>query len=111
MGKFATSIHKKFEIIEDLSFKKMMFLDMLKQQSLNKLFNPFQTSKETNRLIINVMKQSNSNNVTNKYLDKLVSSFIEYFKEDSNSMWNNKNVIDIQTILEESMEILVNTPK
>ena len=110
-SKFATSIHKNFEIIEDLSFKKMMFLDMSKQQSLNKLFNPFQTSKETNRLIINVMKQSDSNDVTNKYLDKLVSSFIEYFKEDSNSMWNNKNVIDIQTILEESMEILVNTPK
>ena len=57
------------------------------------------------------MRKYCSNNVTNKYLDKLVSSFIEYFKEDNNSMWSNKNVIEIQTILEESMEILVNTPK
>ena len=110
-SKFATSIQKNFERIEDLSFKKMMFLDISKQQSLNKLFNPFLTSKETNRLIINVMKQNDSNNVTNKYLNKLVSSFIEYFNEDSNSKWNNKNVIEIQSILEESMEILVNTPK
>ena len=110
-SKFATSIQENFEKIEDISFKKMMLLELLKQQSLNKLFNPFQTSKETNRLIINVLKQSDSNNVTNKYLDKLVSSFIEYFKEDNNSMWSNKNVIEIQTILEESMEMLVNTPK
>ena len=50
--------------IEDISMRKKIMIDILKQESINNLFDPFQESKEINKMILNMLKECNSEKKT-----------------------------------------------
>lgn len=92
--------------IEDISTKKKIMLDILKQESINHLFEPFQAPKEINEMILDILKECNSEKTIKTYRDRFVSTFLSYFKDYNSPMWDEKNVTTIESTLQETMSVL-----
>ena len=92
--------------IEDISMRKKIMIDILKQESINNLFDPFQESKEINKMILNMLKECNSEKTIKTYLDRFVSIVLSYFEDDNRSIWCEKNTITLESTLEEIMSVL-----